>query len=215
MMELILNDLAPFAVVLRDVDSILCTGAIIAEEFFGEELDLLTSPLDAAAVAAKTTLYDYDENESGNANRSRKRKLPIIVAVGGANFARLHGHSSLSIHDDDERTVCITSGDLTIRTPNLLKLPNTLSWGEYDDPTKFTLSPAEIVAKRTISRIASVSSSLPPSATAVSSGGSATTTTTSVIPITSAHIDAVTYIGQGGLKFVQKLVESGARVKVT
>jgi len=211
MLELILNNVAPYAIVLRDVDSILCTGAIIAEEFFlgekeeeEEEEELLdlsittTLPSDVTASAAAS--------DNPNVNRKRRR-IPIIVAVGEANFARLQGHTTLSIHEDenDEGTICITSesGDLNIRTPNLLKLPNTLSWGEFEDPTKFT-TPAEIVAKRTISRIASVSS-----------GATTPTTTTSVIPITSAHIDAVTYIGNGGLKFVQKLVELGGRVKVT
>jgi len=211
MLELILNGLAPMAIVLRDdVDSILCTGAIIAQEFFlGKEEELLdlsttttTLPSDVTAATAAAAA-----SENHNVNRKRKRRIPIIVAVGEANFARLQGHTTLSIHEDenDEGTICITSesGDLNIRTPNLLKLPNTLSWGEFEDPTKFT-TPAEIVAKRTISRIASVSS-----------GATTPTTTTSVIPITSAHIDAVTYIGNGGLKFVQKLVELGGRVKVT
>ena len=210
MLELILNGLAPMAIVLRDdVDSILCTGAIIAQEFFlGKEEELLdlsttttTLPSDVTAATAAAAASD-----NHNVNRKRKRRIPIIVAVGEANFARLQGHTTLSIHEDenDEGTICITSesGDLNIRTSNLLKLPNTLSWGEFKDPTKF-ISPAEIVAKRTISRIASVSS------------GATTPTTTSVIPITSAHIDAVTYIGNGGLKFVQKLVELGGRVKVT
>jgi len=212
MLELILNGLAPMAIVLRDdVDSILCTGAIIAQEFFlGKEEELLglsttTTTLPSDVTAATAAAAAASENH--NVNRKRKRRIPIIVAVGEANFARLQGHTTLSIHEDenDEGTICITSesGDLNIRTPNLLKLPNTLSWGEFEDPTKFT-TPAEIVAKRTISRIASVSS-----------GATTPTTTTSVIPITSAHIDAVTYIGNGGLKFVQKLVELGGRVKVT
>ena len=39
MLELILNKKAPRAIILRDVDSILCTGAVIAEEFFGEDIE--------------------------------------------------------------------------------------------------------------------------------------------------------------------------------
>ena len=38
MLELILNKKAPRAIILRDVDSILCTGAVIAEEFFPDEI---------------------------------------------------------------------------------------------------------------------------------------------------------------------------------
>ena len=219
-MELILNELAPYAIILRDVDSILCTGAIVAEEFFGD------------------TVNDDDDNDDNgvvekriSSNRRKRRRIPIIVAVGETNYAKLQEYKSISIQEDtdDTTTICIRSsrddesgGDdyLNIRTPNLLRLQNTLSW---EDATTLSKHPtlAEQLAIRTISRIASVSS--PSSSLSSSSnagggqqgGGGDTTTTTSVIPITSAHIDAVTYIGKGGLLFAQKLVEFGGRVKVT
>ncbi len=211
-----MNGKAPYAIILRDVDSILCTGAIVAEEFFGEELDGSSS---SATTLNEENEYndvhgadDDDDDIDACADKicTRKRKIPIIVAVGETNFARLRGHNSLSIYEEvegDNTVVCIiSSGDVNIRAPNLLKLKNALSWEGVEHPKNDQIidSPAESLAKRTISRIASVSSS--------SGGGNPEKT--SIIPITSAHIDAVTYIGRGGLLFVQKLVELGGRVKV-
>ena len=215
-MELILNELAPYAIILRDVDSILCTGAIVAEEFFGD------------------TVNDDDDNDDNgvvekriSSNRRKRRRIPIIVAVGETNYAKLQEYKSISIQEDtdDTTTICIRSsrddesgGDdyLNIRTPNLLRLKNTLSW---ENAATLSQHPtlAEQLAIRTISRIASVSSSSSssPNAGGGQRGGGDTTPTTSVIPITSAHVDAVTYIGKGGLLFAQKLVEFGGRVKVT
>ena len=37
MLELILNGCGPRSIILRDPDAILCTGAVIAQEFFGDE----------------------------------------------------------------------------------------------------------------------------------------------------------------------------------
>ena len=217
-MELILNGLAPYAIILRDVDSIICTGAIVAEEFFGDTVNDEDDDDDDNGVV---------EKQSSSCSRKRKRRIPIIVAVGETNFAKLQGYNSLSVQEDtdDTTTICIRSsrddesgGDdyLNIRTPNLLRLKNTLSW---ENAATLSQHPtlAEQLAIRTISRIASVSSSSSssPNAGGGQRGGGDTTPTTSVIPITSAHVDAVTYIGKGGLLFAQKLVELGGRVKVT
>lgn len=169
MLELILNKKAPRAIVLRDVDSILCTGAVIAEEFFADEIT--------------------DGND-----------VPIICAVGEEQFAKLigDGYDYLSIKTlEDENSkgnVCIQGESGEIYTKDLLKLRDTL---EFDGmQCDQTTSPAEELALHTVKRIASISGA------------------TELIPITSAHIDAVTYIGQGGLRFAQKLVELGGKVKV-
>jgi len=158
MLELILNGKAPLAVVLRDPDAILCTGAIIAEEFFQDECK---------------------DNIS-------------ICAIGEENFTKLldDGNDSLSIEVLCEEDICIHIGEDEIITKDLLKLKNTV------DTHHNTSSKAEELALQTIKRVASISN------------------TKDLIPISSAHIDAVTYIGQGGLRFVKKLVELGGKVKV-
>jgi cis-L-3-hydroxyproline dehydratase len=161
MLELILNRLAPRAIILRDPDSLLCTGAIIAEEFFHDECN---------------------------------KNIPIICAIGEDNFTMLlddDGNDSLSIEVLCEEDICIHYGeDGEILAKDLLKLKNTV------DTRHVTTSKAEELALKTIKRIASISK------------------TKDLIPICSAHIDAVTYIGEGGLKFVQRLKELGGKVKV-
>jgi len=159
MLELILNGKAPRAIILRDPDSILCTGAIIAEEFFHDEC---------------------------------KENIPIISAIGEDNFTKLldDKYDSLSIEVLCEEDICIHNGEDEILAKDLLKLKNTVGTQHV------TTSKAEELALQTIKRVASISN------------------TKDMIPISSAHIDAVTYIGQGGLRFVKKLVELGGKVKV-
>lgn len=181
MLELILNGKAPRAIVLRDADPILCTGAIVAEEFFGEE------EFDGAIM-----------------------EVPIVCAVGEEKFGELvhDGHACLSIemmeNDGEEEggIICIQSGDKEILTKDLLKLKDSLVWDESNkhvvglNNQLSSSSPAEEMALRTVRRVGSISGA------------------TELIPITSAHIDAVTYIGPGGLKFAQKLAGLGGKVKV-
>ena len=185
MLELILSGLAPHAILTRDRDAILVAGAMVAEEFFGDELG--------------------------------PGAVPIFAAVGDADFARLVGRRTLSIArlDDDggggggggSGALCIRGGDddgdggdLEILAGDLLRLEGTLLASECDDESSpsrhYSSSPAERMARRTLGRIASIHSA------------------THLVPVSSAHVDAVTYIGRGGLRFARKLVELGGRVQV-
>jgi len=163
MLELILNKKSPRALVLRDADAILCTGAVVAEEFF---------PPDT------------------------RDNVPIICAVGAETFKQLVEEStetlSVRIDESDPGDVRIENGQgVAITVKNLLRLPNTLNVDGINPN-----SDAEALALRTIERVASISGAR------------------ELIPISNAHIDAVTYIGPGGLKFIQRLVELGGMVQV-
>ena len=86
-----------------------------------------------------------------------------------------------------------------IVTKDLLRLRDTLLHHDNEEtpaPT-FSISLAEEKALRTIKRVASIHEA------------------TELIPVSSAHIDAVTYIGPGGLQFARRLVKLGGKVKVT
>ena len=162
MLELILNKKSPRALVLRDADAILCTGAVVAEEFFPDARD----------------------------------DVPIICAVGDEAFKQLVDSStetlSVRIDEKDPSDVRIDNGrGIAITAKNLLRLPSTLNVDGIDPSSE-----AEALALRTIERVASVYGA------------------TELIPISNGHIDAVTYIGPGGLRFVQRLVELNGRVKV-
>jgi len=169
MLELCLNGNGPQAIILRDVDAILCTGAVIAEEFFS------------------------DENIS----------IPIICAVGEESFSQLqqNGEEEVTIsiesnQDKEEDVVIRMNGKHEICSRNLLAMKSTLSFDGCDGEAQQPISQAEKLAQRVVQRIGCISGA------------------TELIPITSAHIDAVTYIGQGGLRFAQRLVELDGKVKV-
>ena len=162
MLELILNKKSPRALVLRDADTILCTGAVVAEEFFPEARD----------------------------------DVPIICVVGDEAFNQLVEEStdtlSVRVDESDPSDVRIENGQgVAITTKNLLRLPSTLNVDGINPNSE-----AEALALRTIERAASISGAR------------------ELIPISNGHIDAVTYIGPGGLRFVQRLVELGGTVKV-
>jgi hypothetical protein len=177
-------------------------GRIVAEEFF------TVNPHD-----------DQDTNDDENENDEEELVLPegsvpIIVAVGAEEYANLNGCTTLSItrsdnnnndpNDDDDGKVCIhyfnNDEQKMIVTKDLLRLKDTLLHYNHstdnEEPASF-ISLAEAKALRTIQRVASIHEA------------------TELIPVSSAHIDAVTYIGQGGLQFARRLVKLGGQVKVT
>lgn len=160
MLELVLNGVAPKALILREIDVILCVGVIIAEEFFDVT------------------------------------NFPLICVVGKEQYEELliAQDDQLTLRVSDSEEVEIQNKFRTFTAQNLLRLPDRLESDLVLDDTK--QSQAKILAMKTIRRVASI------------------TSTTELIPILSAHIDAVTYIGPGGLRFVQKLVELGAKVAV-
>jgi predicted aconitase with swiveling domain len=162
MLELILNGVAPRAVILREADVILCVGVIVAEEFFDVE------------------------------------DVPVICVVGDESYEELlkDRDGSLSLRVAANEDVVIETKRGAFAAKNLLRMKDTLQSDSmvFDDPNQD--SHAKALSLKTIRRVASISSA------------------TQLIPIKSAHIDAVTYIGPGGLRFVQKLVQLGGKVAV-
>eukprot|EP00581_Thalassiosira_minuscula_P002860 CAMPEP_0183738050 /NCGR_PEP_ID=MMETSP0737-20130205/53680_1 /TAXON_ID=385413 /ORGANISM="Thalassiosira miniscula, Strain CCMP1093" /LENGTH=657 /DNA_ID=CAMNT_0025972497 /DNA_START=5 /DNA_END=1975 /DNA_ORIENTATION=+ len=209
MLELILNGKGPSAIVTREVDSILCTGAVVAEEFFFGDDDNDDSDNDGSDADVLNGAND-DGIDTG-INVEDEKKLPIICAVGEQQFTKLveAGSDSLTMKFLDDIDGNSSKGNIRIQycggeeavqneiiTNNLLKRKDTLDTDSIDATSEEPLSPAAEMAMRTVLRIASISGA------------------TELIPITSAHIDAVTYIGPGGLKFARRLVELGGKVKV-
>ena len=247
MLELILNKTSPKAIILRDVDSILCTGAIVAEEFFPNEC-----------------FRDDDDDDDGDDGR-RNNLVPNMFAVGGENFDLLEDVDFISFiaqeednHDDnvsvsDSKTSSVDTvliqgrkltqldsigntsidnvsgcGDtISFYTENLLQRQNHDIQNEYDNDTKGlkltleeqlilngndkdedesnNISTVKRLAMRTIVRVASIP---------LLSSQSKNTKMTKLIPINSAHIDGVTFIGEGGLRFVEELARLGGKVEI-
>ena len=168
MLEMILNGTGPRSIILQDVDSIIATGVIIAEEFFTEK--------------------DYT-------------CIPSIYAVGNEVFNSLEGKKELHIfaNDNDENNMEIEyivckGNDQQIYVQDLIKMKPI-----YQDKYMMRLtnqSRAYELCMRTISRVGSIQNA------------------SKLINVKSAHIDGVTLIGQGGLRFAKRLVELGGKVSI-
>jgi predicted aconitase with swiveling domain len=195
MLELILGNIAPYAILLRDADAILCAGAIIAEEFFGDD--------------------DEQRRRRRGGSGEENGGVPIIAALGVEDYAKLEGRTMLEVvrieNDDDDGVVRIRGVGLEIFSRDLLRLKSTLHDDDDDeddddddddddedddDDSSYSTSTAEEIALRTIGRVASISGA------------------TRLVPVTRGHVDAVTYVGDGGLRFARRLVELGGRVRV-
>ena len=208
MLELILNGAAPSIVITREVDPILCVAAIIAQEVF---------------VTSSAAAQDYP-----------LLKIPTIISVGedgfkkigedlfcgniegqSSGFCRLLTEDDTTAHKPDNsrhttrsaflafgkteeqvrETAALGPSTNAVRqhaTQSLALTPEEQSIldGTYSNSNKYQ-SKAHQVAMRTVVRIANIVKAK------------------ELIPITQAHIDACTYIGKGGLAFVNELVSMG------
>lgn len=192
LLELILNGCAPKAIFTRDVDPILCVGAIIADEVFGEEMvakGLFVPPV----VCLGNDGFDRlaGQNHALIALQPLKDgAMQIVVGTDSEECISL----AVDINDDIETSSprdslgSFSRHDL-LRTLELTEEERRILDGQAG-------TDADRVALRTICRVATVTES------------------PRLIPVTQAHIDGCTYIGPGGLLFVEKLVELGGRVKV-
>ena len=184
LLELILNGIAPRAIVTRDVDPILCVGAIIAEEVFGDETSCVPTIIslgregfdELAGKSYANIICNGDGTLGVVAGSSREDMIEI---------GRINKSSASSIQQTGEEAL----KDINLSTLQLSKEETSILEGRRG-------TAADQIAFRTICRIASMTSA------------------PKLIPVTQAHIDGCTYIGPGGLRFVEKLVELGGKVRI-
>ena len=171
-LELMLNDTGPSAIVLRQPDMILALGVIVAQEMFGKSIPIVSvgDEIFEKLSGAKIVVVEGDqilfsgEGDSVSSNRMLKEKKMATLSFSSPD--QLLAKSSLT---------------LTPREEDILK-------GKE--------GPAKQLALRILSRAAAIKE------------------TTELIPILSAHIDATTFIGPGGLLFAEKFVQLGGKVQV-
>lgn len=205
MLELILNGVAPSIILTKEVDPILCVAAIVAQELFTsadeEDRNFL--------IPSICCLQDDGFQKLGDelvlsGNTSSKDSL---LSSSSSGFCKLltqpssdEGDSSLAYlaFGKTEQQLCsieIPMRDLENESssvePNLVLTAEeqAILDGTYSDQKYH--SKAHQVAMRTIVRMAKILQAK------------------RLIPISQAHIDACTYIGIGGLAFVNKLVSLG------
>lgn len=171
LLELILQNKAPRAILLRDVDGLVCVGALIAQEVF------------------RTT-------------------VPDIVCLGQECFnAFLQQKPQYGQITDSGAIVMANCSDGTGEVFEMCSQEPSESSFLCDDLTEeestmmgSAANAAERVALRVLIQYAKITASSPLS--------------THYLDVAKAHIDGCTYIGNGGLSFVQRLVDAGGRVKV-
>lgn len=192
LLELLLNDnqnnvaVAPRGIVLRDVDPVIVVGALVYEEMFAK-------------------------------NKSRRMPIISLGAKGFKELEKLVGQETHSFVEIINGNVCCFEteverekyvqtyyNDVDIYTGNEehecdLRLEE--NFHQMDDDGKQENNAAYRIAHRILTYIAQL-------VTKTKVGAA----TPRLIPVTRAHIDAVTYIGPGGLKFIQTLVDLGGKV---
>ena len=219
LLELVLNRKSPRALVLRDRDGLVCVGALVARCVLLDDEDEQVPILDVLQVMDGT-----DDENSSTINGDATTGTGTTTFDDVIKYQPKYG----SILPDEGLVVGKTVKEveeklhlLSLRTEddkdevNDSKYENnsdneTVSVQDFD----FELSPkeqrmldesstdAERRAIEVLIRYARI-------VTPASSLSSPT-----YIDVKSAHIDGCTYIGPGGLKFVERLVEDGGRVKI-
>mmetsp|Transcript_34410 Transcript_34410/g.101155 ORF Transcript_34410/g.101155 Transcript_34410/m.101155 type:complete len:651 (+) Transcript_34410:204-2156(+) len=181
LLELILNGIAPRAIITRDVDPILCVGAIIAEEVFGAEV---SHNIPTIMSVGRERFDQLTNNSYAMIAKDATTKLPEGSLLVGSNENEFSG---ISMRNDDNSVVKGNGVDFSLLQ---------LSEEERAILDGRSGTAAEQIAMRTICRIASI------------------TDAPKLIPVTQAHIDGCTYIGPGGLRFVERLVKMGGKVNI-
>lgn len=172
LLELLLNGVAPAAIVLRKADLCMALGVIVAEEIF-------------------------------------QRSIPVVclgeedyAALGTAGYAIVQGARVLAAGSETEAGSEMGSDtvDSTLGTPStpdeLLEKCGPQLTAREREMLAGEAGKAAQVAMRIVARTAAVQGA------------------PRLLEVSQAHIDACTYIGPGGLRFAQALVEMGGKVIV-
>lgn len=200
LLELILNRKAPRALVLRDRDGLICVGALVARCVLPDEeenvpvLDVLqvaenagATSQDAASASAFDALIEY-QPQYGSILPDGRLVVGNTVAEVEEKLVFLEFPPEDSREEENENKM-VSGNDFGFE----LSLEERRMLDE-------TSTEAERRAVEVLIRYARIVT--PP------------LTIPTYIDVTRAHIDGCTYIGPGGLRFVERLVEDGGRVKI-
>jgi cis-L-3-hydroxyproline dehydratase len=189
LLELILNDKAPRALVLRDRDGLVCVGAVIAQTVFPE-----SKVLDIVQV-----LSIVDEGGNGTTEEDPISFETMLAADPKFGAIQEDGSIVLGATEQDvmerikeETTAERKSADIVSAQSHV----DSLSSEEQTMLANATTE-AERRAVECLIQYAHIVMDVP-----------------TYIDVEKAHIDGCTYIGPGGLHFVQRLVEEGGHVKI-
>jgi predicted aconitase with swiveling domain len=189
LLELILNNKAPRALVLRDRDGLVCVGALIAQSVFPE-----SSVLDVLQVHSAVTDSDQQSGEANSDWTTSSLGYDWLVA-SQPGFGSVLSDGRLVVgtsRDEVEQKLRTTPDEPTETSDAALSLTS-----EEREMLDLATTDAERRAVDCLLRYAHIVMDEP-----------------TYVPVEKAHIDGCTYIGPGGLHFVQRLVQDGGHVKI-
>jgi predicted aconitase len=196
LLELILNEKAPRALVLRDRDGLVCVGAIIAQTVFPE-----SKVLDIVQILSSTqsSLSNQDETnvEDGNGNESVSFEKML---ESNPKFGAILDDGGIVMGQTEQEVLQILESNAPSSSMELSKT---------DDCAQLTLSAEEQEMINNASTEAERRA-----VECIIQYGHIVTDNPTYVDVEKAHIDGCTYIGPGGLHFVERLVEDGGRVKI-
>lgn len=186
LLELILNGIAPAAILLRDPDGLVAVGALIGQEVFEQSVTIVC----LEEQFAKLLLYA--NNDSYNATTHAAVRSDGRVFLGNNEAILLQ-----QARQEEETSLAMDTTSTTTTTHD-----------QFTDEEHELLAKASNSAQRMVLRV------IFRYARIVSSSPDDDKQQPSYTPVSKAHIDGCTYIGPGGLAFVQRLVQKGGRVTV-
>jgi cis-L-3-hydroxyproline dehydratase len=235
LLELLLNGLAPSSIVLRDADGLVTVGALIAEEIFG------VADMDIVCVGTRgfQTLLDHTILVSNNNSNSKekgdgKSVSSLVYRFGGIDRSTgsvILGKTAKAVQKELEIRSAYVQAQDEIKDDKNDEDENDENdddgaAGHFDaialteeEKTRMSTSQneAERMALRVIFRYARILMQSSQDDNDIDNNNNKNNNKRlhpMYIPVTNAHIDGCTYIGPGGLSFVQRLVQAGGKVVV-
>lgn len=206
LLELILNKKSPRAIVLRDRDGLLCVGALVAQCVLHDDddddeqdekvpvLDVLQVEDDSSTTSTSTTNAAFDALIKYQPNYGSV--LPdgrLVVGKTVEEVERKLDFLTLPSEDSKEKE----NKNRMVSGSNYFEFELSLEEENMLDETSTKAERRAVEVLIRYGRIVTPPSTIP-----------------TYIDVTKAHIDGCTYIGPGGLRFVERLVEDGGRVKI-
>jgi len=233
LLELILNRKSPRALVLRDRDGLVCVGALVARcvlpDDDKDDKNGQVPILDVLQVMDSTKEDGNDSTIRGDSCAASESESTMFDAL--IEYQPKYGSvlpcGKLVVGKTEKEVQ--QKLDLLSRDPatNQEEESSTTQYNNLGDEFEFEFelsteerrmleessTDAERRAVEVLIRYAHIVAT-PPSSLSSSSSPPSPGASPTYIDVKRAHIDGCTYIGPGGLKFVEKLVEDGGRVKI-
>jgi cis-L-3-hydroxyproline dehydratase len=180
LLELILNDKAPRALILRDRDGLVCVGALIAQSIFSKSVLDILQVSSSERQQVSSVMFD-------------------ALIQYQPKFGSVAANGTLVVGHTEEQ---VLEGTKQVRASQESKMDDVADVHHYTQEEKDMLKIASSDAERkAIECLVLYRRIVSP-------------TNPTYVNVEQAHIDGCTYIGPGGLQFVQQLVRDGGQVKI-